>query len=408
MLSIIPGLKCATASLNDLGLEFSVADELLKRNGVTRLVNLTGLDTIDVPVWSCVRPHSRSLAVSFGKGLSDGQAQASAMMEAMESAFAEDRQALVSSHATIGEMERGEVKTVPLRTLSRCRFEDVDRNARLGWVRGTSLNSGDEVLAPFELIGLDYTGERKRASYDGFLMSTIGLAAGRTWEEAVCHGLMELIEHDAVAIFELIPALANALPAGRYRRGFSRRLDEAFELFKTGGIEPIFRSVSDQFGFPVVMCSIPRSSGMGTDRICAGFAARQSVEDAALAALLEAAQVRMTMIAGAREDLRWSDYQQVRHSDQPASSLPPPADTSPLFAAAPNEPPTELTLQGILQRLGQAGIHNVYAFSLTRPDDPIHVVRVLAEGLDVADQDSATNLGERAISTLLKLSFAAR
>lgn len=407
MLSAVPGLTSATTALEHLGLEFTVANELLSRTGVTRLVNLTGLDTINVPVWSCVRPQSRSLAVSFGKGSRDIQAQTSAMMEAMESAFAEDRQTLVSLLASVGELEREGVKTVPLLTLSRCRFENLDRGVQLGWVRGTSLKTCDQVLAPFELVGLDYTKEKDALSA-AFRMSTIGLGAGRTWEGAVCHALMELIEHDAVAILELMPALADALPAERYRTGFSEKLDQALELFKSAGIEPIFRAVSDQLGLPVVMCSIPRFSGMGTDQICAGFAARHSIEDASLAALLEAAQMRMTMIAGAREDLQWSDYRQVRHSDRPATYLAPSPDTSSLFAAAPYETPPKLTSQEILQRLGEAGIHDVYAFPLTRPDDPIHVVRVLAEGLDVADQDSATNLGPRAISTLLKLSFAAR
>ncbi|MES0071816.1 YcaO-like family protein [Mesorhizobium sp. M0058] len=402
-LSVVPGLKSAAASLQSLGLEFAVADDLLKRNGVTRLVNLTGLDTIDVPVWSCVRPNSRSLAVSFGKGLTHGQAQASAMMEAMESAFAEDRQTLVNLFASVGELERQGINTVPLQALSRCRFHHVDREAQLGWVRGTSLKTREEVLAPFELIGLDYT---KSALSAAFRMSTIGLGAGRTWQDAVCHAILELIEHDAVAILELIPALADALPAERYRPGFSERLDEALELFKPAGIEPIFRSVSSQIGIPVAMCSIPRLSAMGPDRTCAGFAARESLEDAALAALLEAAQVRMTIIAGARDDLKWSDYQQAGHFFDPAPALVPSADNSPLFGVAREKPPTKLTLQEILRRLGQAGIDNLYAFPLTRAGDPIHVVRVLAEGLDVADQDSGMNLGQSALSTLLKLSFA--
>lgn len=399
-------MASATTALDHLGLELTVATELLSRAGVTRLVDLTGLDTINVPVWSCVRPQSRSLSVSFGKGSSNMQAQASAMMEAMESASAEDRQALVSVSASIGELEREGITTVPLQALSRCRFEAVDRGLQLGWVRGTSLNTGDEVLAPFELVGLDYTKEKGVLSA-AFRMSTIGLGAGRTWEDAVCHALMELIEHDAVAILELMPALADALPAERYRPGFSGKLEQALEFFKSAGIEPIFRAVSDQFGLPVVMCSIPRFSGMGTDQICAGFAARHSIEAASLAALLEAAQMRMTMIAGAREDLQWSDYRQVRHPDRPSKDPAPSPEQSSLFAALPEKSLPALTSHDILQRLGGAGIH-VYAFPLMRPGDPIHVVRVLAEGLDVADQGSATNLGQRAISTLLKLNFAAR
>jgi ribosomal protein S12 methylthiotransferase accessory factor len=327
-------------------------------------------------------------------------------MEAMESAFAEDHEALVSLFSSVNELRQEGMEIVPLQRLSRCRFEDVDASQRLGWVRGTSLKAGREVVAPFELIGLDYT-EEKKALSAGFRMSTIGLGAGKTWDEAVCHALMELIEHDAVAVLELIPAFVNLLPAGRYEPGFSKNLDDAVALFKSAGIEPTFRAVSNHIGFPVVMCSIPRfhSEGTGRDRICAGFACRQSVGDAALAALLEAAQVRMTLIAGAREDLKLSDYERGR---QFASLDPSPMDVSCLFTSAPETPATKHNVKQLLQGLEQAGVDNLYVFPLNRPGDPIHVVRVLVEGLAVADQESGIDLGQRAITTLLKPGFVTR
>lgn len=37
--------------------------------GITRLANVTGLDVIGIPVYMAVRPSSRSIAVSQGKGL---------------------------------------------------------------------------------------------------------------------------------------------------------------------------------------------------------------------------------------------------------------------------------------------------------------------------------------------------
>ena len=42
---------------------------LLPRMGITRLANVTGLDTIGIPVVMSVRPNSRSRSVSQGKGL---------------------------------------------------------------------------------------------------------------------------------------------------------------------------------------------------------------------------------------------------------------------------------------------------------------------------------------------------
>ena len=59
------------------------------RFGITRLADVTGLDCIGIPVWMAVRPNSKTLAVSQGKGLSNAAAQASAVMEAAEVATAE-------------------------------------------------------------------------------------------------------------------------------------------------------------------------------------------------------------------------------------------------------------------------------------------------------------------------------
>ena len=57
--------------------------------GITRLADLTGLDRIGVPVFAAVRPNSRSVATSQGKGLSRDAARVGALMEAVESWHAE-------------------------------------------------------------------------------------------------------------------------------------------------------------------------------------------------------------------------------------------------------------------------------------------------------------------------------
>lgn len=57
--------------------------------GITRIGNVTGLDTIGVPVVMVCRPNSRSIAVAQGKGLTLAAAKASGLMEAMEGYHAE-------------------------------------------------------------------------------------------------------------------------------------------------------------------------------------------------------------------------------------------------------------------------------------------------------------------------------
>ncbi|MHA1566275.1 MAG: hypothetical protein ACTSX7_13265, partial [Alphaproteobacteria bacterium] len=49
--------------------------------GITRIANVTGLDTIGIPVVMVLRPNSRSVSVSQGKGFSLDDAKASGVME---------------------------------------------------------------------------------------------------------------------------------------------------------------------------------------------------------------------------------------------------------------------------------------------------------------------------------------
>src|SRR5688500_3384005 len=52
--------------------------------GVTRVADITRLDTIGIPTYQAIRPTSRTLAVSQGKGVVPELAKLSAMMEAIE------------------------------------------------------------------------------------------------------------------------------------------------------------------------------------------------------------------------------------------------------------------------------------------------------------------------------------
>ena len=57
---------------------------LLRPAGITRLADVTGLDWVGLAVFQAIRPNSRVLSVSQGKGLTREQGQVSALMEALE------------------------------------------------------------------------------------------------------------------------------------------------------------------------------------------------------------------------------------------------------------------------------------------------------------------------------------
>jgi ribosomal protein S12 methylthiotransferase accessory factor len=89
---LLPGLQGPTRKAFKAGTHRHVGPEqtlarvrpFLGRMGITRVANVTGLARIGIPVVQAVRPNSRSLSVSQGKGLTLAAAKASALMEAGE------------------------------------------------------------------------------------------------------------------------------------------------------------------------------------------------------------------------------------------------------------------------------------------------------------------------------------
>ena len=58
--------------------------------GISRLAEITELDTLGVPVVSAIRPASRSLSVMSGRGTTPEHARIAATMEAIEAHAAEN------------------------------------------------------------------------------------------------------------------------------------------------------------------------------------------------------------------------------------------------------------------------------------------------------------------------------
>src|SRR5437773_12270356 len=123
--------------------------------GITRVANVTGLDTVGIPVVMICRPNSRSVAVSQGKGIDLASARASGLMEA-------------------AELYHAETITLPLRLAAyeELRYQysvvepdDLPRRAdsrfhpllRILWCEGRDLLSGENLFVPYELVNMDYT-----------------------------------------------------------------------------------------------------------------------------------------------------------------------------------------------------------------------------------------------------------
>jgi YcaO-like protein with predicted kinase domain len=181
---------------------------LLRPMGITRIANITGLDDIGLPVVNVVRPNARSNAVSQGKGLDLDAAKASGVMEAIETYCAEHiLQPLKLANAT--EMARHH-RLPDLTALPRPTGSRFEKDTPILWIEGHDILGGEPIWVPFELVHMNFTVPPVPGS-GHFLLSSNGLASGNVLAEALGHGLGELIERDASALFALI-SLPSTIP----------------------------------------------------------------------------------------------------------------------------------------------------------------------------------------------------
>jgi ribosomal protein S12 methylthiotransferase accessory factor len=261
-------------------------ERLARRFGVTRLARLTGLDRCGVEVVAAVRPRGHVLQVSQGKGLTLEQARWSALGEAVELAVAEQ---VVPDRL---QMARGP------------RHGWDPGQAQVAWVQGHRLGSGARRWVPAQEVycppagtaWLGPTSTRWTSNGLGFHPTSARQAAE--------HAVLELLERHAVAL---------ALPAGWTLAQARRRLVVPPPLARTWTERgfPAFVVDLSLGRLPVAGAVLFDAEG-GPVPLTAGYACRRTFAAAAEAALLEAAQSRLTEIHGAREDVAQGQREEGR------------------------------------------------------------------------------------------------
>jgi ribosomal protein S12 methylthiotransferase accessory factor len=352
--------------------------------GITRLGNVTGLDRIGIPVAVAVRPNSRSFSVSQGKGLGLSQALASALMEAIELFHGENLAArtVVRSFRELS----GETCVVNPGSLCGTGIPLPDRTS-IGWIEGYDLLGREACWVPWEVVHTDYTLPTTHTS-DHFLSGTNGLASGNHLVEAVSSAICELIERDAVALWhvrDLRERSCCRLDAASIGDNDCRNL---LELYETARVAPRLWDVTSDVGIPAFVCDIPAATddAPGGLRRYRGAGCHPDRGIALARAMTEAAQIRLTYIAGIRDDLPPSDYTESAEEKLGAALL----DAISLAAEArsfcdiPSLETDDVAadLRWELERLRAIGVERIVAVDLTHPDFGIPVVRMVIPGLE--------------------------
>ncbi|MET8752183.1 YcaO-like family protein [Streptomyces sp. NPDC004667] len=353
-------------------------EPLLPLAGITRVSDVTGLDDLGVPVWQAVRPNSWNLAVSQGKGITPALARISAAMESFE-LFCAERPLLPSRTGSAHSMrplltyDVGDLPTPPRLTLSP--------HAPMVWHEVEDLHEGTTTWMPADMVAVDL---RVRGSWAPATtqISSNGLASGNTPTEATVHGLLELMERHALSVAardrDMWDGAVRTLPG---RHGASA---EALRRCVGAGAAVEVVDITGDFGVPTFAARVWSPS---VPWWFSGSGSHPDPDVALSRAVTEAAQSRLTVIAGARDDLARTPYLGVAPS-VPARDAGPDAPTSDRLLAVHASPPTgtpaardlDADLDALLATARRHGVPVLRA-DLTVPSFGIPVVRVLAPGL---------------------------
>jgi YcaO-like protein with predicted kinase domain len=353
--------------------------------GITRVANVTGLDSVGIPVVMVCRPNSRSLAVSQGKGIDLVSARASGLMEAAELYHAETT-TLPLRLATYEEL-RYQHNVVEVDELPRESGSRFQPNLRLLWCEGFDLLSGENVFVPYEMVHTNYT----TPFPDGhgcFTASSNGLASGNRLVEAISQAICEVIERDATTLWNL---------RGEEKLN-SNRLDlesvddsvcrEILGKLERAGLCVAVWDITSDVGIAAFACFIvPRAdNAMWHCMVATGYGCHPAREVALARALTEAAQSRLTVISGMRDDFRrdaygqWLDQDLVRAMRRRITR----SVATRRFGDVPHRDGETLEddVEWELECIKKAGIRRVVVVDLTKPEFGLPVVRVIAPGLE--------------------------
>jgi ribosomal protein S12 methylthiotransferase accessory factor len=350
------------------------ARQLMPRLGITRLANLTGLDVLGIPVHAAIRPNGRSLSTSQGKGTTHVAAQASALMESIETWHAEHL-VLPVVRSSWQAMTRPHVDP---RRLARAAPLASGQSWR--WVPGQELMSGRELWVPEQAVSLDCVFDAAPV----FDVSSNGLASGNHRLEAIVHGLCEVVERDAEASWRAERGQRRVDPAAVREPG-CRALIARLHAAK---VHVTVWDLTSDIGLPVYGAAImedPREPAWRALGLYQGFGCHLDAGVALSRALCEAAQTRLTYIAGSRDDFFDFDYaratdpellEEIWHQVTRPIRRPVEHARAPRLAT----PTLEGDLEVVLERLAAAGVKQAIAVDLGRPELGIPVVKTIIPG----------------------------
>jgi ribosomal protein S12 methylthiotransferase accessory factor len=348
--------------------------------GITRVADITNLDRIGIPVFSCIRPTAESGAITVynGKGATVEESRISAIMEGIERYSSElhDRKIILlpfmEMHAH-GRVLDPKDLILP---------EGADTDRLIPWVEGFDIVNDNPIFVPAHAVFHPLPPNYRQL----FRTTTNGLASGNTREEAIFHALAEVVERDAWSLVE----------ASRHTGPSVVGVDDDTLLamqkkFSDAQVEVIVRDITSDIGIPTMAAVADDVLLRDPTLLTIGIGTHTSARIAVMRALTEVAQSRLTQIHGAREDTTLADLRKrmgydrakrinaywFRENGEVAYPTIPSYDSDDFVK----------DIRFIIDALGKQGLDRVIVVDLTREEIGIPVVRVIVPGLEVFAMD---------------------
>jgi ribosomal protein S12 methylthiotransferase accessory factor len=355
--------------------------------GITRVADITNLDRVGIPVFSCIRPTAEDGAITVynGKGATVEESRISAIMEGIERYCGEvhDRRLeLGYFHELFG---RGRI--VDPRDLILP--PEANSDQILPWAEGFDIANDEPVLVPAQAVFHPLPPKYRPL----FRTGTNGLASGNTMEEAIFHALAEVIERDA---WSLVEASRNTGP--EVVNIHDPLINEMQQKFADAKVEVTIRDITSDIGIPTMAAVADDVLLKDPMLLTMGMGTHTSAKVAVMRALTEVAQSRLTQIHGAREDTAVAQLRKrlgydrtkrmnaywFRNNGEVDYRAIPSCDSDDFL----------IDIHRMIDALAKKGLDRVIVIDLTRDEIGIPVVRVVVPGLESFAMDGERR-GER-------------
>ena len=350
--------------------------ELRAQFGISRVAEITGLDSIGVPVYNAIRPLSESLMIHSGKGLTREAARAGAILEGIEFSVA------TQPHGQFIVRRACEIPDVDRLELADCfpaRASVVNDVMPVAWEFMTNIQNGAPKFVPSDLVWL--TSRIKNQPLMYFQGSTNGLASGANVEDAILSGLYEVIERDAWTINQYLLDNYGILPTRVPLTSLPPALKACLSQITASQIKLHLFDITNDYRVPVFSAILLDFSGNVAGTF-AGFGCHLDAETAALRAITEAVQGRCCYINGARDDMFRRQFLVLKRVDQ--------AKLDAMFTELPlggplteyrriEFPDVRTELRYLLKFVRQFGVSEVYVKEMGAVlEGAIQIVRVVS------------------------------